>query len=168
VGRGDAMTAGWPLRAAGSHAEPLSPVRWCPIHAQHDTQPLRRDMPSAARSLGACRCASCATHPKWHSGQSKVGMSISLRIVYRRGGYAEPLAANLPVPQGFSDPSQCLVRQGSPPCATMGGHLMQIAISLPSRKPVELCKCNSLIHLKRQVSALVWVACQPEPSRRAC
>jgi len=114
------MTAGWPLRAAGSHAEPLSPVRWCPIHAQHDTQPLRRDMPSAARSLGACRCASCATHPKWHSGQSKVGMSISLRIVYRRGGYAEPLAANLPVPQGFSDPSQCLVRQGVTPLRDHG------------------------------------------------
>ena len=24
------MTAGWPLRAAGSHAEPLSPLRWSP------------------------------------------------------------------------------------------------------------------------------------------
>jgi hypothetical protein len=22
------MTAGWPLRAAGSHAEPLSPLHW--------------------------------------------------------------------------------------------------------------------------------------------
>jgi len=30
VGRGNAMTAGWPLRAAASHAEPLSPLRWWP------------------------------------------------------------------------------------------------------------------------------------------
>ena len=60
------MTAGWPLRAAGSHAEPLSPLRWCP-DAQHDTEPLRRDMPSAATSLGGCRRASCATRQHWHS-----------------------------------------------------------------------------------------------------
>ena len=61
------MTTGWPLRAAGSHAEPLSPLRWCRIDAQHDTEPLRRDMHSAATSLGACRCASCATRQHWHS-----------------------------------------------------------------------------------------------------
>jgi hypothetical protein len=63
------MKAGWPLRAAGSHAEPLSPLRWC-HDAQHDTEPLSRDMPSAARSLGTCRCASCATcatRQYWHS-----------------------------------------------------------------------------------------------------
>ena len=70
VGRGNAMTAGLPLRAAGSHAEPLSPLRWCHGDAQHDKEPLRRDMPSAATSLGACRCASCATcatRQRWHS-----------------------------------------------------------------------------------------------------
>jgi hypothetical protein len=69
VGRGDAMTTGWPLRAAGSHAEPLSPLRWS-HDAQHDTEPLRRDIPSAATSLGAYRCtscATCATRQHWHS-----------------------------------------------------------------------------------------------------
>jgi hypothetical protein len=30
VGRGNAMTAEWLLLAAGSHAEPPNPLRWCP------------------------------------------------------------------------------------------------------------------------------------------
>jgi hypothetical protein len=82
-------TAG-PLGATLSHEA----APWWSMHAQHDTEPLRRDMPSAATSLGACRCATCATRQHWHStvatGHSRPRPANTLHLLPTRTPLREP------------------------------------------------------------------------------
>jgi hypothetical protein len=43
---------------------------------------------------------------------------------------------------------------GGTPNSHLAGHLVQSRASLPAENRVDLCKCNSLIHLKQQLRAL--------------